>query len=572
MKRCPECGREYDATMMFCLDDGAELLYGPASMDEPQTAIMPEPPASAGGQFSEARTRAHIHATEAEAQYHVGEVSERPGLFAHRAAKALMAALAISVFVLGGLFGYRYITQAKQIESIAVMPFVNESGNEDVEYLSDGMTETLINSLTEIPDLSVKARSSVFYYKGKNASAKQIGRELNVDAVLLGRVTQRGDDLNLSLELVDAATENLLWSDRYDRKRSDLVTIQNQIAREVSTRLKSKLSGEQQSKVADTGTTNAEAYQAYLKGRYYWNRRTEENIKKAIEQFKIAADQDPNYALAYSGLADSYGVLPSYSGGRSGDALPQAKFFAEKALSIDPTLGETHASLGLVNSALWNRSEAEKNYRRAIELDPNYATAYQWYSVLLKEHRKYDEALKMVLRARELDPLSSVIGVNLALMYQQLDRHEESIDICKKVIELDPNYAGAHFHMGMSYLKLGRTDEAIATIEKAAELSGRLSGAMARLGYVYAAAGKRNEAFSIIKGLEEDYANKKTSGQSLAEVYAGLGDKDKALEWLEKDFEDKNWALPHIGVSIVFESLRDDPRFMDLLSRMNMPA
>ena len=351
--------------------------------------------------------------------------------------KYLAAGLLTLLLAVGGFFGYKYLSPPKQIESIAVMPFVNESGNADVEYLSDGMTETLIKSLSNLPNLNVKPRSSVFRYKGKDTDLKTIGKELNVEAILNGRVIQRGEQLTLSLELIDVQNDKVLWTESYGRKQSDLVSLQSEIAKDVSTKLKLKLSGADEAKVTKTSTTNPEAYQAYLKGRYYWNRRTAENIRKAIEQFRAATDRDPNYALAFVGLADCYLVLTQYAGAPISEVIPQAKAFAERAIAIDDQLGEPHASLGNVNRQSWQWVEAEREYKRAIELNPNYATAYHWYSNLLEELGRYDEAALIIRRAHDINPLSSVIGVNISLIYQIQNDHKASIENSLKVIELD---------------------------------------------------------------------------------------------------------------------------------------
>ncbi|MEO7659451.1 MAG: hypothetical protein ABIV48_07540, partial [Pyrinomonadaceae bacterium] len=298
MKRCPECGRNYnDDSMMFCLDDGAELLFGPASMDEPATAILHEsiPP-------GEAATRAQIHMTDQTAVLPTGTgepVSKTRGFD-----KRLIAAPLLAVLIaVGGYFGYRNVGpfRSTQINSIAVMPFVNESGNADVEYLSDGMTETLISSLSNIHNLSVKARSTVFYYKGKETSPKKIGEELKVQAVLLGRVSQRGDDLKLSLELVNTETQDVIWSEQYNRKQSDLVSLQSEIAKTVSDKLRLKLTTTEQERVSKTNTTSSEAQQLYLKGRFHWNKRNTADFQKAREYFQQAIAIDPNYALAHTG-------------------------------------------------------------------------------------------------------------------------------------------------------------------------------------------------------------------------------------------------------------------------------
>ena len=611
MKRCPECRRDYyDDTLLYCLEDGTALVQGSVpSPDEPATAILSEPGAIATGfpadepqtailhstaAPGEAPTRAQIHTTdqtaiyprgaEAEPQKSLGEatekhrfwhkkrasVAEAGNLSANRAAKPL-AALVVAVLVLvGGFFGYRYFAPTKQIESIAVMPFVNESGNADVEYLSDGMTETLIKSLSNLPNLNVKPRSSVFRYKGKDTDMKTIGKELNVEAILNGRVIQRGDQLTLSLELIDVQNDKVLWTESYQRRQSDLVSLQSEIAKDVSAKLKSKLSGADEAKVTKSATVDPEAYQAYLKGRYYWNRRTAEDNRRAIEQFKAATERDPNYALAYVGLADCYIVAAQNAGTLTSETLPQAKAYAERAIAIDGQLGEPHASLGQANRQAWQWAESEREFKRAIELNPNYATAYQWYAILLRDLGRYDEAVLMIKRAKELDPLSSVINSNLSTIYLIQKNYDASIENSLKLIELDSNWAPAYQFLGLSYLKQGREREAIANLEKAVEISKRDSNYLSGLGYVYAVTGKRAEAIAIVKELEERYARKESREKNVATVYAGLGEKDKTFEWLEKSFPVKA-DLAGITYELPYESLRDDPRYKDMVKRMGLP-
>ncbi len=571
MKRCPECRRDYyDDTLLYCLDDGNALLEGPASVHEPATAILSEfrvPPL--GGSSSESPTRAQINTTDQTAILNAGAAAKPQGKVGGRQRQVAVFAIAVVILV-GGFFGYKYFSPAKQIESIAVMPFVNESGNADVEYLSDGMTETLIRSLSQLANLQVKPRSSVFRYKGKETDAKTIGKELNVQAILNGRVIQRGDQLTLNLELIDVQKDVVLWSEQYNRKQTDLVSLQSEIAKDVSAKLKLKLSGADEAKVTKTSTANPEAYQAYLKGRYYWNRRTAENLKKAIEQFKAATDRDPNYALAYAGLADCYVVLNYFAGTPTSETIPQAKAYAERAIAIDDQLAEPHASLGQVNKQSWKWMEAEREYLRAIELNPSYATEYHWYSSLLRTLGRFDEAALMIKRAKDIDPLSSVIGINVSEMYQIQNDQNASIENSLKVIELDPNYADAYDVLGLSYIKQGRNAEAIASLEKAVELSNRGSFTLMYLGYGYGIVGKRTDAIAIVKELEEKYARKEANGRYVAGVYSGLGEKDKAFEWLEKDFQTKG-DLTFIRWEIPYESLRDDPRFKDLLKRMGLP-
>ena len=458
---------------------------------------------------------------------------------------------------------------SKSINSIAVLPFVNDSGNLEVEYLSDGMTETLIRSLSQLPNLAVKSRSTVFYYKGKETSPTKIGEELNVQAVLLGRFVQRGDELRLNLELVNTKTQDVIWAEEYNRGRSDLLSLQSEIARDVSTKLKLKLSGADESKAAKTSTADPGAYQAYLKGRYYWNRRTAEDIKKAIEQFKAATDRDPNYALAYAGLADCYALLPEYFGAPTSETLPQTKAYAARAIAIDSQLAEPHVSLASVNEQLLQWREAELEYKRAIELNPNYATAYQWYALLLRGFGRYEESARLIRHAQEIDPLSSMIGVNVSEVYQIQKDYNSSVEHSLKVIELDPNFPPAYSSLGLTYLALGRNTEAIASLKKSVELSNRSSTDLGNLGYGYAVTGDNTGAIAIAKELEERFSKKQSNGKFVAAVYAGLGEKDKAFQWLERDFQAKG-ELGIIRWQIPYESLHEDPRFKDLLKRMGL--
>ena len=578
MKRCPQCNRlESDEALKFCRVDGTTLISDSGAVSgDAGTAKF-----GSGAVSSEIETSVLPHRTDADinrptAPTTVLPATATPGTTSELTKPkrrgilfGLIAVVVLGVVIGGYLFFTRKTTAA--IQSIAVMPFVNESGNAELDYLSDGITETLIKSLSNLPNVNVKPRSSVFRYKGKDTDLRTIGRELNVQAILNGRVTQHGDELSLSLELVDVQKDKVIWTEQYQRKTSDLVSLQSEIARDISTKLKSKLSGAEETKVSKTATADPEAYQAYLKGRYYWNRRTAENIKKAIEQFKIATDRDPNYALAFVGLADCYVVSNEYAGVPTSETVPRARSYAERALSLDPQLAEPHATLGWANESLWQWAEAEKEFKRAIELNPNYPTAYHWYSIFLRNMGRYDESATIITRAHELDPLSSVISVNVSRVDQVQNNHAASIENSLKIIELDPNFGAAYQYLALSYLKQGRDAEAIAAAEKAVEITKRSGVTLGDLGHIYAATGKQTQARSVISELEDQYAHKKAIGQDIAAVYAGLGEKDKAFEWLERDFQVQNDRLPNIRWELQFESLRDDPRFKEMLKRMNLP-
>ncbi len=565
MKRCPECRRDYyDDTLSYCLSDGTGLVYG-LSPEEPATAILHATTAP-----GEEPTRAQIHTTEQTAVLPSG-ISETKKSFDKR---LIFAPLALAVIVLGGFFAYRSITPAKQIESIAVMPFVNESGNADVEYLSDGMTETLIGSLSKLPNLIVKPSSSVFRYKGQKTDAKTIAQELNVHAVLNGRIVQRGDELTLSLELVDVRKDAVLWSERYVRKQSELVSLQSEIAKDVSSRLKTRLTGAEEEKIAKSYTADAEAYRDYLQGRYYWNKRDGVNLRKAIEQFEAAIDKDPKYALAYVGLADSYAVFPWWDSDFPVDSLSKARQFAKRAIELDDSLGEAHASLAYVNLYSWNWAEAEKEFLRAIELSPDYANAHRWYYEYLITQGRVDEATKTLRKSYELEPLSVIVNYNLANHYceDKLDP-QSAVEFAKRVADLDPNFPGAPNLMACVYLQQGRGADALAEAKKAVELSnGKIRRFVAFLGVAYAQTGQPETAKAIIQEPADAYAKEKTVGVQIAVVYAALGNKDKAFEWIEKDVESRGFELVlPIRRDSMFGSLKSDKRYAAILKRMGLP-
>jgi serine/threonine protein kinase/tetratricopeptide (TPR) repeat protein len=484
--------------------------------------------------------------------------------------KTITGAVLVILITLAAI-GYHYFARGNiAIDSVAVLPFDNTAGDPNAEYLSDGVTESIINSLSQLPELKVMARSTVFRYKGREVDPQTAGRELGVRAVLTGRMLQQGESLLVSAELVNVSDGTHLWGEQYNRRMSDLATAQQEIASDISEHLRVRLSGEEKRHLNRGGTSNAEAYQLYLKGRYYWTKRTAESINKAIEEFQQAAQKDPNYALVYVGLADCYLLLEEYAGSSANDTYPKAKFFAERALQIDDSLAEAHTSLAFAYMYLRHWGEAEKEFKRAISLNPNYPTAHQWYNLYLRNMRRFDEALAEVKRAQELDPLSLVINANIARIYLAKGDVNSAIEQCKKTMELDPNFPIARELLGLGYLKLGRYSEAIAELKKAVDLSGRSKRYLSSLGYCYAILGKRAEALAIIKELEEKNSKGEAVGQALARLYTGLGDKDKAFAWLEKDFQAQTGLLPEIVWDEQFDSLRGDPRYVDLLRRMGL--
>ena len=504
--------------------------------------------------------------TTSSAEYLVSEITKRKRGIAIGLIVLFLALIGVGYWV----FGNRS-APAKQIESIAVMPFVNESGNADVEYLSDGMTETLITSLSQLPNLNVKARSSVFRYKGKTTEARTIGKELNVQAILNGRVVQRGDQLTLSLELVDAITENVIWSQQYNRKQIDLVTLQSEIARDVSNKLKTKLSGADVARVEKTYTANPDAYQLYLKGKFYWNKRTGELLKQAAELYRQAIDKDPNYALAYSGLAETYVLFSSYDVAPADDSMPQAKAAALRALEIDDSLAEAHTALGFyLFNYEWDRVGSEKEFRRAIELKPNYATAHHWLGSNLSNVKRFDDSLVEYRLAEELDPLSPIIGTNLGDTMVYARRYDEAIAQYKRTLVRNPSFAYAHQALGWAYGLNGMYPEAIAETRAAIELRYG-SSAKGYLGLVLAKSGKRDEAVKLLSELQQEAARGYVQSYTFALIYIGLGDKEEALNYLEKHMSSRAETANSYAVAPELDGLRSEPRFKEMLKRMNLP-
>jgi len=457
------------------------------------------------------------------------------------------------------------------VESIAVMPFLNDSRDPDAEYLSDGMTETLITSLSQLPNLNVKARSSVFRYKGREVNPQTVGDELSVQALLLGRVTERADELTVSLELVDSRSENVIWSERYNRRSVDLVSLQTEIARDVSEKLRLTLSRSDRQRLAKPYTADAEAYQLYLRGRFYWNKRVEDGFKRAIEYFQQAIEKDPSFATAYSGLADSYYLQGVFAYVPPKEAMPRAKAAAERALAIDDQLAEAHASLGGVMMDFeWNFAESERHFRRAIALNPNYATAHQWYAELLSILGRTEEALAEIKRAKELDPLSLIINNVHGHVLFRARRYDEAIAEYKRTLELDPNFHLPDLWLVQAYEQKGLYEEAIAAHKRAGTL-GNNPRNLGNLGHVYAAMGRRDDAVKVIAQLMDLSKQKYVSPHAIAVVYAGLGDRDQAIAWLEKAYADRNSGIAWMKVEPKLDVLRSDPRFQDLMRRVGFP-
>jgi eukaryotic-like serine/threonine-protein kinase len=506
-------------------------------------------------------------------------ISEHPASSAEYVLTAIKLKLAVMIAIVVlvggavGLFVYLHArTTQVAIESIAVMPFVNESGNADVEYLSDGMTETLISSLSQLPNLNVKPRSSVFRYKGKETNLQTIGKELNVQAILNGRVVQRGQELSLFVELIDVALDKVVWSQQYNRKQTDLVSLQSEIARDVSSKLKSKLSGVEEAKVTKNYTGNSEAYQLYLKGRFQWNKRTSESLKQAANFYNQAIEKDSNYALAYSGLAETYVLFTAYSIASAKDSMPQAKAAATRALELDDSLAEAHSALGrYLNYYEWDRVGAEREFRRAIELNPNYATVYDWLGAEnLALRKRFDEALFSQRRAEELDPLSLSISANVSWTLFFARRYDEAIAQLNRTLSLDPNFYVARANLCWAYNAKDMHREAIAECRKARELNND-SLIRGYLALVLARSGQREEARKLLNELKLESTQHYVTSYGVALAHIGLDEKEEAFVWLEKEVADRGYWSGVYAVDPVLDDLRGDPRFKEMLKRLNLP-
>ncbi len=460
---------------------------------------------------------------------------------------------------------------SKAIDSLAVLPFENRSAEPDTEYLSEGITESIINSLSHLPKLRVVPRGTVFRYKGREVDPQTVGHDLNVGAVLTGRVAHRGDSLNIQTELVDVMSGWQLWGEQYNRKLADIFAVQEEIAKEISEKLRLRLSGEEKKKLTKRYTENSQAYQLYLKGRYYWNKRTPEGLRKGIKYFKEAIEKDPGYGLAYSGLADTYDVLSFYSVMPPAEAYPKAKAAAKKALEVDETLAEAHTSLAY---ALWNYdwdwTASERENKRALELNPNYATGHHWYALLLAILGRHQEAAAEINRALELDSLSLVINAKVGAMHYYAQQYDQAIDQLQKTIEMDKNFLLAHLYLALSYEQNGQLPQAIAEFQKGIEL-GQDPWILAGLGHAYAVSGNGEGAEKTLGDLEMMAKEHFVSPYFVALVYSGLGDRDRAFKCLEKAYNERSDWLTYLKVDPPFDGLRSDPRFQDLLRRIGLP-
>src|SRR5579864_2108682 len=484
----------------------------------------------------------------------------------------IATALVLALVALGVVL-YRGRSGQPEISSIAVLPFVNASNDPNADYLSDGLTEGLINSLSQIPNLAVMSRSSVFHYKGRDVDPQTVARDLKIEGVVTGRIVQRGDQLIISAELIDARNNHNLWGDQYDRKLADALAIQQDITRSITARLRERLSGETTKQVAKGGTADPEAYQLYLKGRFYWDKRTPDSLEKARDFFNQAIEKDPNYALAFLGLADYYDVVSEYAPVPVTESMPKAKAAAQKALAIDDSMAEAHATLADVYTTLWQWSDAERELKRALELNPNSANVHKKYWLYLSILGRHEEALAEIKTALRLDPLNLKYNENLGQEYDTGRQYDLAIEQFKKVVEMDPSYAPVRQDLAGSYRNTGKYDlwlqewatgVALAHEPEYVAINKKVAEVYSRAGVQAAYHEWAVQEDELSKRRYEDPAN-------IGSIHAVAGEKDQAFAWLEKAFKEKSEAVEYLKANPMADSLRSDPRYADLLKRMGLP-
>jgi serine/threonine protein kinase/tetratricopeptide (TPR) repeat protein len=483
-----------------------------------------------------------------------------------------IAALAV-VLLVAVSFVWRSRGGSNEVSSVAVLPFANQGGSPDTEYLSDGITESLINDLSKLPKLAVMSRSSVFHYKGHEVDPQSVARDLKVEAVVTGRVLQRGDQLVVSAELIDARSNRNLWGERYDRKMADLVAVQQDISGAIAARLRERLSGDAAKPAAQGGTRDPEAYQFYLKGQYYYEKRTRDSLEKANDYFNQAIQKDPGYAMAWAGLAANYYVLPDYAPVSNEEAMPKARAAADKALALDDTIAEAHGVLAGIHNALFEWEAAEQEFRRTLELNPNDANTRNWYAFLLTEEGRHSEAIAEEKRAVELEPLNLKYNDSLSAMYRYAGQYAVALEMAQKTLEMDPSYASTSRNLSEVTAALHQYDAWLDHWKKAATLANdhedlEIAEEAAR---VYAKSGYQSAIRRVIE-MQLQLANRRyVDPAKIGFNYAELGEKDQAFSWLEKGYAEKSDFTAYIKVEWRVESLRSDPRYAALLKKMGLP-
>ncbi len=513
MKRCPQCGREYDSSMLFCLDDGAELLYGPASMKHPATAILPYPSA-------DSKTKIFRDAAN----------------------------------------------------SIAVLPFVNMSTDAENAFFCDGLAEELLNALTKIESLKVAARTSAFSFKGTNTQVSEIGHALGVNTVLEGSVRKAGDRVRITVQIVNAADGYHVWSERYDREMNDIFAVQDEITLAVVEALKVNVLQSERSAILKKATDDPEAYQLYLRGRAFWNRRTPADFERAIGYFEMAIAIDSEYSLAYSGLTDCYTLLAYFEEVAPHVLREKARASALKAIELDEASADSHTSMAMYNLIFeFDLPAAEEHFKKALELNPRLVTAQYLYGTHLATQELFDESFRRGKIALELDPLSGPLIGNVARALYIAGRYEEAIELAEKNLELAPNFFFTHWVLGVSYRQIGNNEKAVDHLRQTVAQSG-IFALKGDLGVALAKAGREAEAREVLAELEAESKNRYVSPQWPAVIYAALGETETALRYLEKAWEVRAVQLLWMRVEPNFDPLRSEPTFIEILEKSGIAS
>ena len=501
-----------------------------------------------------------------------GMADAPPHLLSLRGWKIIAFALLVCLLILAGWVWRSNRQPSFSIRSLAVLPLDNLSGDASQDYFADGMTDQLITDLAQISALRVISRTSVMSYKHARKPLPEIARELKVDAVIEGTVLRSGDQVRITAQLIQASADKHLWAKSYEGNLQDTLAVQKSVADDIAEQIRIELTPRERAGLKNVKAVNPEAYEDYLKGRYFWNKRTPDALRKAIDHFNQAIERDSNYAPAYSGLADSYVILGAwqYAVLDPKETYPRAKAAAIKAVELDDTLAEAHISLAMsTDMFVWDWEAAEREYRRGIELNPGYATGHHWYAEHLSETGRNDEAIAEIRKAESLDPLSLITGADVATLLVIARRYDEAIEHAKKTIELGPDFAVSHFALGMAYEQKGQSGGAIAAFQKAVEFSGGNTAFKSNLAHAYAVAGRRSDAVAILNELKDRSKHEFLNPSEIALIYVGLGQKDQAMVWLEKAYEGR--FDPVILTWPAFDPLRSDPRFHDLVRRIGLP-
>ncbi len=496
-----------------------------------------------------------------------------PALQATPSRKFMPAMVLVALVLLGVGVGAWVLRSAKAIDSVAILPFSNSSLDPNTEYLSDGITESIIDGISQLPNLRVMAWSTVARYKGQAKDPLTVGRELGVRAVLTGKIVQSGNQIRILTELVDLRTSGQLWGEEYTRPLNDVIPLQKEISLRISEKLRLKLSGADEQKLAKRTTADPEAYTRYLKGRYFWNKRSLEGMQKAISYFQQAIDRDPAYALAYAGLADAYNLGDDWGSTPPGQSFPRARAAALKALELDDSLAEAHTSLAFVKANYdWDFAGAEKEFQRAIALNPNYATAHQWYAMYLVPLKRYPEAEREIKTAQDLDPLSVIISLGVGEIYEWEGKYDAAFNQFQKTLELDSTFCGTYGHLWNVYEHKGMYRPAVEAMKKEAVLKGNPSDA-ASIERVFKQEGYSGlDRFNLNSDLQMEHLGKYVPPVEIARNYLRLGDKAQALRWLETGYQNRDSGMVYLSIDAAFDPLRGDAEFKGLLRKVGFPG